>query len=121
MGCHSTKSLFAVSLIDKKYEYVYVDLGSNQFGTVQLDHQKHKENLLKNARTKRMVRDSSAQNLNKANSVSNLLQDPELERYHSQRSGRFETNSQRPAKMNFRKNSLAKNTQAARAFEMNHN
>ena len=34
----STKQVFAVSLIDKKFDYVYLEMGSNQFCTVQLDH-----------------------------------------------------------------------------------
>jgi len=54
--CAATKKMFAVSLIDKKFEYVYLELGLNQYCTVQLDHQKHKEALLKNAKAKRQMR-----------------------------------------------------------------
>ena len=50
VACEASSHLYAVSLIDKKFEYVYLDLGSNQYCTMQLDHQKHKEELLKNAR-----------------------------------------------------------------------
>jgi hypothetical protein len=55
VSCEATKHIYAVSLIEKKFEYVYLDLGVNQYCTVQLDHQKHKESLLKNARSKRLL------------------------------------------------------------------
>ena len=29
VGCKETKQVYAVSLIDKKYDYVYLDLGIN--------------------------------------------------------------------------------------------
>lgn len=48
--CEATKHIYSISLVDKKVEYVYIDLGVNQYCTVQLDHQKHKEDLLKKAR-----------------------------------------------------------------------
>lgn len=34
VSCEASKQVYAVSLIDKKYEYVYMDLGSNRFCTV---------------------------------------------------------------------------------------
>lgn len=34
VSCAETKQVYAISLIDKKYDYVYLDLGVNQFGTV---------------------------------------------------------------------------------------
>lgn len=34
----SSKQVYAVSLIDKKFDYVYLEMGANQYCTVQLDH-----------------------------------------------------------------------------------
>ena len=45
VSCATTGHIYAVSLIDKKFEYVYLDLGG-QYCTVELDHQKHKDTLL---------------------------------------------------------------------------
>ena len=52
----ATKQMFAVSLIDKKYDYVYLEMGANQFCTVELDHKKHKDELLRVARNKKISR-----------------------------------------------------------------
>lgn len=34
----ATRHVYAVSLIDKKFDYVYLEMGTNQFCTVKLDH-----------------------------------------------------------------------------------
>ena len=34
----TTNHVYAVSLIDKKFDYVYLEMGTNQFCTVELDH-----------------------------------------------------------------------------------
>lgn len=43
VSSEATKRVYAVSLIDKKFDYVYLELGANQFCTVELDHEKHKD------------------------------------------------------------------------------
>ena len=34
----TTNHVYAVSLIDKKFDHVYIEMGTNQFCTVELDH-----------------------------------------------------------------------------------
>ena len=46
----ASNKVYAVSLIKKQFEYIYLDLGRKQYCTVRLDHQKEKETLEKNAR-----------------------------------------------------------------------
>ena len=48
------QKIYCVSLIKKKFEYVYMDLGRKQYCTIRLDHQKEKQILEKNARVKRL-------------------------------------------------------------------
>ena len=59
MSCQTTKHVYAVSLVDKKIDYVYIEMGGSQHCTVQLDHQKHKDNLLSKARKKRLTHQAS--------------------------------------------------------------
>ena len=48
------QKVYSVSLIKKKFEYVYLDLGRKQYCTIRLDHQKEKQTIEKNARVKRL-------------------------------------------------------------------
>lgn len=50
VSCHNTQQIFGVSLIDKKYEYVYLNLATDKFATVELDHEIQKEHLLKKSK-----------------------------------------------------------------------
>ena len=34
VSCAENKHIYAISLIDKKFEYVYLDVGVNQFATI---------------------------------------------------------------------------------------
>ena len=54
VSAKAIKQVFAVSLIDKKYDYVYLEMGANQFCTVELDHKRHKDELLRIARNKKI-------------------------------------------------------------------
>ena len=75
-----------------------MDLGSNRFCTVQLDHQKHKDKLLKNVHSKKVMKASS--------SFQNIISAPEIALTQSK--GDIDNNivvggSKRPARMNFAK------------------
>ena len=54
VGARDQRYLYAVSLIEKKFEYVYLDLGYSSFCTVKLDHSKHKTDLLKKVQQRRV-------------------------------------------------------------------
>ena len=53
VGTQTSQHLYALSLIEKKFDYVYLDLGYSSFCTVKVDHLKHKQDFLKKVELKR--------------------------------------------------------------------
>ena len=53
VSVENSKHLYALTLIEKKFNYVYLDLGYSSFCTVKVDHNKNKNDLLKKVKLRR--------------------------------------------------------------------